>query len=54
MAKKENTYTKEQLKKSRRYESRVDLVEALLEDGKEYTIEAVDATIETYMKKEVR
>lgn len=44
------TYTKEQLAASKRYANRRDLIRALLEDGKAYTLKEADALIEKYMK----
>ena len=47
------TYTKEQLAASKRYANRRDLIRALLEDGKAYTLKEADALIEKYMKGKV-
>jgi len=46
-------YTKEQLAASKRYANRRDLIRALLEDGKAYTLKEADALIEKYMKGKV-
>ena len=47
------TYKKEQLVASKRYANRRDLIRALLEDGKAYTLNEVDGLIEQYMKGKV-
>ena len=47
-------FDKEQIAASARYNSQRDLVEALLEDGKRYSIGAVDALIEHYKKGKVK
>ena len=46
-------YTKEQLAASRRYANRRDLIMALLENGKTYTLEETDSLIAKYMKGKV-
>ena len=46
--------TKAQLVASKRYAEKQDLINALLEDGKTYTTDAVDALIEKYLKGTVR
>ncbi len=43
-------YSKEQLMRARRYTERKDLINALLEDNRQYTIAEVDAAIAKYMK----
>lgn len=43
-------YTKEQIVKSDKYKNRKDLLNALLEDGRNYTIEAVEQRIKAFMK----
>ena len=48
------THSKEQLLGSQRYAKRRDLLGALLEDGKRYTIEDVDTVIENFMKGKVK
>ncbi len=48
------TYTKEQLAASKKYANRRDVISALLEPGKTYTLAEVDALIEKYMKGKVR
>lgn len=48
-----NSYYKEQLVQSSRYFKRRDLLNALLTDGEQYTLEEVDAAIENYMKGKV-
>lgn len=56
MAKKEQepVFEKEAIARSARYRDKVDLVNGLLEDDKEYTLEQVDKIIEDYMNKEVK
>lgn len=49
----ENTYTKDQILLSEKYAKRRDLVNALLEDEKEYTITEVDAMMEKFLKGKV-
>lgn len=48
------TYKKEQLVASKRYANRRDIIMALLEDGKAYTLNEVDGLIEKYMKGKVK
>lgn len=47
------TYTKEQLLASTKYANRRDLISALLENGKTYTLDKVDALIDKFMKGKV-
>lgn len=47
-------YSKEQLAASRKYANQRDLISVLLEDGKSYTFDEVDALIEKYKKGKVR
>ena len=47
-------FPKEQLLRSQRYAKRRDLLGALLEDGKWYTLEEVDTAIENFMKGKVK
>lgn len=47
-------FTREQLAASKRYANRRDLINALLEADKAYTLEQVDAAIEKYLKGKVR
>ena len=49
-----DVFTKQQLAESKRYRKKRDLLEALLENGKTYTIAQVDKIIGDYLKKEVR
>lgn len=49
----ENTYNKDQILMSEKYAKRRDLVNALLEDDKEYTITEVDAMMEKFLKGKV-
>lgn len=46
-------FTKEQLVKADRWFNRRDLLNALLEDDKTYTIEQVDNLIKEYYKKPI-
>lgn len=50
----EAVYTKEQLASSKRYANRRDLLSALLESGKTYTLTEVDALINKFMKGAVK
>lgn len=47
------TYTVEQLVGSKRYANRRDLIRALLDSGKTYTLHEVEELIENYMKGKV-
>lgn len=47
-------YSKAQLLASKKYANRQDILNALLEDGKTYTTDQVDALIEKYMKGQVK
>lgn len=49
-----DVFTKQQLAESKRYKKKRDLLDALLENGKTYTIAQVDKIIGDYLKKEVR
>ncbi len=51
--KKEATFTKQQLAASVRYRDQRDLVAALLEDGRAYSLGEVDALLEKYKKGQV-
>lgn len=51
---KEPTFEKEAIVRSARYRDKLDLVNALMEDGKEYTLKQVDKVIEEYLNKEVK
>ena len=51
---KEPTFEKEAIVRSARYRDKLDLVNALLEDEKEYTLKQVDEAIEEYLNKEVK
>lgn len=46
-------YTKEQLSGAERFRSRRDLVEALLENGREYTVSEANQVIHEFMKGKV-
>lgn len=47
-------YTKERLAASQKYANRRDIISALLEAGKTYTLAEVDALIEKFMKGKVK
>lgn len=47
------SHTKEQILRSERYAKRRDLLTALLEDDKQYTLEEVDTAIDKFMKGKV-
>ncbi len=49
----EDTYTKEQIVKSKRFANNVDLLNATLKDTKKYTLKEVNEIIENYMKGKV-
>ncbi len=46
-------YTKVALAGSKRFQLKRDLINAILIDGEEYTIEEVENAIENYLKQEV-
>lgn len=50
----EPVFSKEQILASDRYANRRDLVDALLDTDKSYTLEAIDNLIEKYMKGQVK
>ena len=60
MAKKEpmqetvSKYSKEQILASARFANRRDLVDALLDEDKSYTMKTVDNLVEKYMKGQVK
>jgi len=47
-------FSKTKILKSKRYRFRVDLLNVLLDDSKEYTFDEVDALIEKFMKGKVK
>ena len=47
------TFTKAQLMASKRYQNKVDLVDALIADGKVYTLDEVDKIIDSFLKGKV-
>ena len=49
----ENKYTKEQILLSYKYAKRRDLLNALLDDGKEYTLNEVDSMMDKFLKGKV-
>lgn len=48
------SYTKDQLLRSKKYAARRDLLGALLEDGKAYTLQQVDKEINNFLKRKVK
>lgn len=50
----EIAYGKTQLMKSKRYQEERDLLMALLDSNKTYTMAEIDAILEAYKKKEVK
>lgn len=50
----EPEFSKEQILASERYKGERDLVDALLDEKKKYTLETVDRMIETYQKGQVK
>nr|DAL80246.1 MAG TPA: hypothetical protein [Caudoviricetes sp.] len=47
-------YTKEQLAGAKRYQGKKDLINALLEPGKDYTMAETDKLLEQFMKGKVK
>lgn len=47
-------FSKEQILTSTKYRNNRDLVDAILDEKKKYTIENVDSLVEKYMKGEVK
>jgi len=47
------TFTKEQLKASKKFAKRKDLIEILMEDNKQYSIPEVEERIKTFMEGKV-
>lgn len=52
--KKEPLFSKEQLLSSKRFSDRRDIVNALLDDGERYTVNAVEKKIADYRKGKVK
>lgn len=52
--KKEIRFTKEQISESKRFRSKVDLVNTILEDGQQYTISETEKKIEEFLKGKVK
>ncbi|MFR4520392.1 MAG: hypothetical protein ACLT40_10585 [Fusobacterium sp.] len=50
----EKTFSKAQILSSRKYFTRKDLLNVILEDGIEYTFSEVDKKIDNFMKKVVK
>lgn len=46
-------FTKEQILKFKKYENRIDLLNALLDDGKKYTKAEVEDAVKAFMKGKV-
>lgn len=53
-AKVENTFNKAQLLSTRRFAGRRDLLNALLDENKSYTVQTVEEMIENYLKGKVK
>ena len=51
---KERVFPKEQIMTAKKYRHNVDIVDALLEDGKSYSLAAVDKMIEEFLKRKVK
>ena len=51
---KETLYTKEQILGSKKYADRKDIVNALLDDGKEYSVSEVDKLVNSFLKGKVK
>lgn len=49
-----HTYSKQQILRSKAYADKQDIIDALLEDHKEYTLESVDEIIKKFMEMEVK
>lgn len=49
----ETKYSKEQILNSKRYRFKKDVVNAVLNDGENYTIEEVDKAISDFYEREV-
>lgn len=47
-------FSKEQLLGSKRFSGRKDIINALLDPDKQYTVEAAETLIENYMKGKVK
>lgn len=54
VGKTEQMFCKEQIAESAKYKNRKDLVNALLDGNKKYTMEQVDKLIEEFMKGKVK
>lgn len=50
----ESIYSKEQILASAKFAGRRDILDVLLEDGKEYTITEVNSVMDGWMKKGVK
>lgn len=50
----EHKFSKEQLLASERFREKRDVTEALLEDGKGYSVNEAEETIRIYMRRKVR
>lgn len=50
----EATFSKQELLQAGCYQGKKDLVSALLEDGRKYSLKEADAVIEKFMKGKVR
>lgn len=52
--KKENRFSKQQLLASKRFRDRRDILETILADGKQYTVNEAKELMEKYMKGKVK
>lgn len=50
----EQVFSKEQIKNSKKFANRKDLIEVLLEEGRQYSISEVEEMIEKFMKGKVK
>lgn len=50
----EPKFIKEQILASKKYSNRKDIINTLLEYGKEYSLKEVDKTINDFMKRKVK
>lgn len=50
----EPVFTKKQIVESYRFANNRDVIDALLEDGKSYSIKEVDSIVKSFLEKEVK
>lgn len=51
--KEETLYSKEQILKSKKFKNRIDILNVLLHDDKDYTLSDVEDTLNKFMKRRV-